>query len=375
MNLSPARLQKQVTRLHRLFPALAEVSIELTSLQGAPFEAISEVIAGAWQRTYGDRIRIDYSPEFLQYCTGSNPSSGIVLTAYAGGQVQGVVLGFPVDLQYQHREISSVLTTGLCVTEAWEHGGLLELLMVQYGLALNDRGITCAFHWRSAKDTNVRSAGKRLAQASLVRLFAKALHVRRAGLHAKMSRWEQWGLLAFTTFYAVTQGRTRLPASYQFRPFEAQDADAGAAFLKEIAPEGNLTLPVSSEQLLWNCTYAEGDIRASGWIVIREGRVCALAWGYCNPVPGGDAYFLLDRVAFLPSFDLSAQRAFITQVENAIREQFDCFAVLLLESVCSAPLEKMGYHSVKTYHFGASDMGVDPPLTASDLIGLPLSLR
>ena len=375
INLEPTRLREQEKRLHRLFPTLKNISCNATPLACAPMDAISKIIADAWQRAYGNRIRIVYTPEFLRYCLGCDTSRGLAISAYAGDQLQGVILGLPLEIHYHQEKVSSVLTTGLCVTESWEHSGLVELLMVKYSLALHDMGIQCSFHWRAAKTMSTCDAGRRLAQAASIRLYARALHIRRTGIHGKLSLWEQTGLFALNVTYRIRCRFSLLPKNYQFKTFAQKDGEVCAAFLNNLEKEHVMSLCITPEQLAWNCAYSEGNIRAAGWVLSQAGAACAIAWGYKNPVANNDAYFSMDRVAFSPALDLAVKRAFMAQVENAIRNQLDCFAILMPESSCEIPPEDLGYQPVKSYYLGASDIGMVPTMNISDLTGMPLPLR
>lgn len=361
--------------MRRLHPDLENLSFAVMPLNEAPLEDIAELIDLAWRRAYGKRIRIAYSPAFLRYCMGPNPVHGFALTARADSVLQGTVLALPLEVLYRQQPHAAVLTTGLCVSAAWEKRGLLELLMLRQGLALSDAGIPWSFHWRAAKGVKGRGAGDILAHAAASRLYARPLRLGRAAAAGGLGKKETLGMGALHLAYATRTCLDRLPKGCGIQEITVDNAGAAVTLLKEtIRPDG-LSLAYSPERLAWDCGFDEGGIRAAGWVLMKNGTPHALARGYVNPVSETDRYFALDHVVFAPSLGQNARRAFLTRVERAIEKRFGCFAVLMTGTTCEAPPEQLGYRAVKTYFWGAAESGVMPDLSPGDLDGLPLPLR
>ena len=375
MGLSTDKLNRQEKVLYRIHPRLEGIAWSATALNDAPLEDITGLIDQAWSRAFGDRIRIAYSPAFLRYCGGPDRTRGFAIIARSDGLVHGVILGLPMDVRYCGRTIPSILTTGLCISEDWEGKGLVELLMIRQGQAMLEAGLRCGFHWRSSRSAKARDEGARLAQAAMAPLCAKALHIRRAAAHGKISTLEQLGLLGLNAVSAAREGLTGLSASFSFDVLGPDRVELAAGFLAESAGGRELSLPVSPELLAWNTAYAGEGIRAMGWVATRAGVVQALAWGYVNPVVGGDAYFSMDRVAFSASFDTPSRRLFLARAERFIRNDLNCFAVLMPGNVCNEAPRTLGYRPVKPYYLGATDAGMTPPLNPEHLTGLRLPLR
>ncbi len=375
MSVTIKRLHQQESLIRRLYPALESVSCVVTPLAEAPLDEVARLIGDAWRRAFGDRIRIAYTSPFLRYCAGPAPSRGWAIIAYTDDGPQGVILGLPLDLMYRRQPCPAILTTGLCVSAAWEGRGLVELLMATHGRTMLNTTIQCGLHWRSTKNNQGRDAGKRLAQATAVPLYAKALCARRAAHFAKCSARDRLGLRFLSAAQALGRRLYRLSASYHFAPFTMEHAKAGAAFLAALDHEHELTLNITPEGLAWNCAFSEADIHAAGWVLLQNDDVRAIAWGYRNPVSEADAYFEMDRLAFASTLPQSIRRGFTARVEQAVQARFDCFAILMSACACNEPLENLSYRPVKTYYLGASDMGMQPPLRAEHLAHIPLPLR
>ena len=375
MSLSTAKLSKQENMLYRVHPHLGDLSLDATSLDDAPLEEITRLVSEAWTRAFGNRIRIAYSPAFLRYCAGPGTQRGCVLAARDGEGVAGAILGLPLEARYGGRVVPAVLSTGLCIAERWEGRGLVELLMLRHGQQLIEAGTPCGFHWRSSRSARARDAGARLAQAVRAPLYAKALHIRAAARYGALSRREQMGLWGIGLAEGVRRWRRMPWIRHEVRPLDAHLAEGGAALLEACRRDEALSLPVSAERLLWNCTFSEDGIRGAGWAGMAAGGVCAAAFGYVNPVDGENAYFSMDRVAFSGAMDTGARRDFMAAVERRISSDLNCFAVLMPGNVCDESPARLGYRAVKPYYLGATDICMEPPLTPEHLARLALPLR
>ncbi len=369
------KLREQEARLYRLFPGLRELDCIVSPLDQAPLDEIVALIDHAWERAFGRRIRIAYTPSFLRYCIGVHSFRGLAILARNGKGLQGTVLALPVDLRHERISLPAALSTGMCVADSWTGKGLVELLMVKQALALRDEGIRCAVYWRSAKALRVRDAGKRLAQATTASLYAKALDLGRTALHGRLSRTSRLGLWGRNAAYALRAGRCHLPDSCQAGPFLPEHAEAGLKLVNDAARGRVLWSSLSPEQLRWNCTFHEDGIEAAGWTLTQSGVMQAIAWGYRNPVTKGDAYFAMDSVVFSSEAGLPLRRAFMSFVERDIRKKLNCFAVMMPENIINEDLRQLGYLPVKTYYLGAADMGATPPLAPVHLDRLPVPLR
>lgn len=361
--------------MRRLFPDLKEITLAVTPLDKAPLDAIAGLIDDAWRRTYGNRIRIAFSPAFLRYCAGPGPGRGFALTACADGALQGVALGLHLNIFNRQQSHEAVLTTGLCVSGDWQKRGLLELLMLRHGLELLDAGIPCSFHWRAAKGDETRDAGGSLAHAASVPLYARALKVRRAAALGGLGTPAMLGLGALNSVHAARGCFDRLPRGCRVQDIDADNAGAAAVLHQEVSRERDLSLIYTAERLAWDCTFDEDGIRGRGWVLMHQQQALAAAWGYTNPVSEKERYFSMDRLVFSPETDAKTRRAFLTQVERAVLRQFGCFAVLMPGCVCDDPPERLGYRPVKTYYVGATETGLMPEIAPEDFAGLALPLR
>lgn len=375
MALDGTKLLRQESVVRRLHPALQEVELQVVPLHKAPLDEIAALIDAAWRHAYGNRIRIAFSPAFLRYCGGLAPEHGFALTARAEGALQGVALGLPLDICSGGEAREAVLTTGLCVSAAWQKRGLLALLMLRHGLTLLDAGIPCSFHWRAAKGKETRDAGDTLAHAVSTALYAKALRLRLAARLGNLNTAMMLGLGALNLAHDVRGIFDRIPRGTHFRQIDSGNAEAVVTFLNDASRERNLSLVRTAERLVWDCTFDEDGIRGRGWVLMRDKEAIAAAWGYTNPVSATESYFSMDRIAFADTLDVRARRVFLARVEGAIRREFSCFSVLMPGCVCDEPPERLGYRPVKTYYVGATETGFMPELAPEALSGLPLPLR
>lgn len=375
MALNESKLRRQESMVRRLHPGLEEISIEVTPLHKAPLEDIAALIDDAWRRAYGKRIRIAYTPAFLRYCMGPEPVHGFAITAYANNVLQGAILALPLDVLYRRQSHAAVLTTGLCVSEAWAKQGLLELLMLRHGQALLDTGIPWSFHWRAAKGVKASGAGDTLAHAAASRLYVRSLRSRRAATLGGLGVKEALGLGALNLAYGARTCFDRLPGGFQVREINRDNAESAVTLLRETAPVNGLSPEYSPDRLAWDCGFDEDGIRAAGWVLMRDDVPYALAQGYVNPVSDTDCYFAMDRLVFAPSLKKPSRRAFLARVERAVSRRFGCFAVLMTDTACEASPVQLGYRAVKTYFWGAAESGLMPEFSPGDLEGLSLPLR
>ncbi|NLO33122.1 MAG: hypothetical protein GX117_07190 [Candidatus Hydrogenedentes bacterium] len=375
MAFDHAKLERHESMLRKMHPTLNQLSIVVHTLDEAPIEEIALLIDQAWCRVYGERVRIAYSPAFLRYCMGPESTHGFAVTAWEEGLLQGVILAFPLPVQFQKTSPPAVLTTGLCVTKTWEKQGLLQLLLIRHGLTLAEKGISWSFHWRATKGSKGRSAGQALAYAGSSPLFARPLHLSRAAVMGRISKKEKLGMTLLTFLYACRRFFNRLPKDYVLKPIGQENVDLAVSLLKKCFQTDGVTLNYAPQQLLWETTFHQEDIQAFGWLLSRQGVPLALAHGYINPVYRGERYFALDRLVFDPALKLGERRAFLAKIETHMLQQLDCCAVMMTGTASNEEPGRLGYHAVKKYFWGAMESGELSELSLADLEGLMLPLR
>ena len=139
-------VENQAARLLRRTPSLSELRWHVGPLADAPLNDICALIQDAWQRAYGNRIRIAFTPELLRYAAACSDAPGMVTTAEDADGLCGVMLGLPLDWETGTDHGPATLSTGLCVATRHEGGSLVELLLTRHGLHLIDAGHGFNFH-------------------------------------------------------------------------------------------------------------------------------------------------------------------------------------------------------------------------------------
>lgn len=345
----------------RRYPELNQLQWRTCTLRDAPLDAISAVIQSAWQRAYGNRIRIAFSPEFFRYVAAGARHSGLVTFAEDQEGVCGAVLGLPLDWvdTGPSSGFTGTLTTGLSTTARWEGAGLVETLLATHAINLIDAGHTCSFHWR-ANETPSATMPQNLRCAKQIPLYAKPLRCAEAIRRGGLSWWQGLGFRYLALRHPVCH---RLPDGFSMASFTPGLAGSGARFLNEFQPVNELRRCFYPETLQAQCTFAEGALRGAGWAFFDGNTLAGMIWGYVNPVDEQAAYFAIDGAVFHPSLRDAIRLGCLRAAETYARDALACFALLVPGSVCRMPLDAHGYVPVRQYTLGAAAYQECPKLT------------
>ena len=365
-------VESQAARLLRRSPALADIKWHVHSLADAPLDAVCALIQEAWQRVYGNRIRIAFTPELLRLAAVSSDEPGVVTLAEDAEGPCGVMLGLPTEWDAGTGHGPVTLSTGLCVAARQEGGPLVEMLLAKHGLNLIDAGHGYNFHWRATAGTGAEREGSGIMHARRIPLYAKPLRCATAARLGNLPWWQGMGLHVLALRHRA--GRA-LPPGLSMLPFTAADAEECAAFLTEQQPKNGIRRRFSPAPFSRRCTFTEGGIRAAGLIFREAGQIAGVAWGYVNPVSDSDAYWALDGAVFHTGLPAPRRAACLSAMEGHVRDTFGCFAVMAPGSVCREPLERLGYIVVRRYHVGAMAYQEVPALTRENVGGAFLELR
>lgn len=370
---SEAFFQKRLERLQKRHgDTYSGLAWETRTLDDAPLPEICALISAAWERAYGRRIRIAYTPSLLRLARAFSGAPGLVTLARRDGRVHAVALGLPVaaDLPPDTGEVT--ITTGFCTSAEYENSGLVDALLLHHGLNCLHAGHAFSLYWRAGGAPEADRNAPTALRAATVPLYAKALDCAKAARLGGLSFLQGLGLRWMTWRH---RSGGALPAGLAVAPLEEKDIGESAAFLERHQPGTGLRRRYAPEQLAAHVNWNEDGIRGACWTVRRNGRLAGVVYGYANPVGGGDAYFAVDGAAFAPELDAATVKAALSAVEGAARDQLGCFAVMAPASACRAPLDRMGYLPVRTYRVGAMDFGSPVPVTPAAVAGLLLELR
>ena len=365
-------VENQAARLLRRTPSLSELRWRVHRLADAPLNEVCALIQDAWQRAYGNRIRIAFTPELLRYAAACSDEPGVVTTVEDSDGLCGVMLGLPLDLETGHGHGPATLSTGLCVAARHEGSSLVELLLTKHGLHLIEAGHGFNFHWRATATTGQEREGKGIMHARRIPFYAKALRCATAARLGNLPWWQGMGLHWLALRHRA--GRV-LPVGLSMNLFAPNDARECAAFLTEQQPPNGIRRRFSPAPLVRRCTFHEGGIRGTGMVFREMGRVVGMTWGYVNPVSDTDAYWALDGAVFHAGLPASRRAACLSTMEGHARDVLGCFAVLTPGSVCREPLDRLGYIAVRRYHVGAVAYQEVPALTRENVGGAFLELR
>ncbi len=360
--------------LLRRYPELNALRWRVRTLQDAPLDAISRVIQSAWERAYGKRVRIAFSPGFFRYVSAAARSHGIVTFALDEDGVCGVLAGVPMDwADAAGKGLGATLSTGLSTTARWESAGLVEMLMAKHALNLIDAGHALSFQWRATKSQHEEQLPARTIQrAGQVVLFAKPLRCGEAIRRGGLSWWEGLGVRGLALRHPV---RRRLPAPLSMTHFDVRRALEYAAFVNDFQPENGLRRRFFPETLQGQCTFAEEPLRGAG-LAFHDGQnLAGMVWGYVNPVDVDAAYFAVDGAVFHPSLPAARRLGCLEAAEAHARDGLGCFAVLIPGSVCRLPLARRGYLPVRRYALGAVPYLACPQVKPESVGGAFIELR
>ncbi len=365
-------LENQVARLLRRVPSLSELRWHFHTLSNAPLDDVGTLMHSAWQRAYGNRIRIAFTPELLRYAAACSDEPGVVTLVEDRNGVCGAVVGLPMEWDTGSAHGPATLSTGLCVATRREGSVLVELLMARHGLHLMDTGHGFSFHWRATSSKNPESGGSGLLHVRSIPLHAKPLDCATA---ARLGNLPFWRGLALHWLTLRHRSGLPLPSGLSMNPFTEGDADECAAFLMAHQPENGIRRRFSPAQIGRRCLFNAGGIRATG-LVFREARqVIGMAWGYVNPVSDEERYWAMDGAVFHGELPAPHRAACLSAAEGYARDALDCFAIMTPGSVCREPLERLGYITVRRYHVGAVAYQEVPALTRENVGGAFLELR
>jgi hypothetical protein len=365
-------VEKQAERLLRQTPSLAELRWRAHTLSDAPLEDVCALIQDAWQRVYGNRIRIAFTPALLRYAAACSEEPGVVTTVEDGEGLCGVMLGLPMEWETGADHGPITLSTGLCMAARHEGGHLVELLLAKHGLNLIEAGHAFNFHWRATASDREETGGKGLMHVRRIPLYAKPLRCATAARLGNLPLWKGMGLRWLALRHR--SGRA-LPASLSMNLFAPEDAHECAAFLTAQQPPNGIRRRFSPAPLTRRCTFDEDGIRAAGLVFREAGRIVGMTWGYVNPVSDTDAYWALDGSVFHTELSAARRAACLSAMEGHARDALGCFAVMTPGSVCGEPLDRLGYIAVRHYHVGAVAYQEVPALTRENIGGAFLELR
>ena len=142
-------VENQAARLLRRSPPLSELRWRMHTLADAPLNAVGTLLHSAWQRAYGNRIRIAFTPELLRYAAACSDEPGVVTLAEDRQGVCGVIIGLPMEWDTGVEHGSATLSTGLCVATRREGSSLVELMLHKHALHLIEAGHGFSLHWRA----------------------------------------------------------------------------------------------------------------------------------------------------------------------------------------------------------------------------------
>ncbi len=363
----------RLAALLRRHPELSELQWKTCTLSEAPLGAISGVIQSAWQRAYGDRIRIAFSPEFFQYLDASARNAGRVTFAEDQEGVCGVLVGVPIDwADVPQADRSGLLSTGLSTTARWEGTGLIDMLLTMHALNQLEAGHAFSLHWR-ATESQQGNAPRSLHRAQCIPLFAKPLRCAQAIQRGGLSWWQGLGVRCLALRHPV---RTNLPPQLSVSAFAPGRATDYATFLNEFQPENKLQRRFFPETIQKQCTFVKGALRGLGLTFYDGDSLAGMIWGYVNPVDNNNAaYFAIDGAIFHPSLPASHCLHCLQALEAHVRDDLDCFAVLVPASVCRLPLGKRGYIPVRRYALGGMNYHECPQATPESIGNSFIELR
>ena len=373
--ITEAFVQRYLERLLRRYPHLAALSVRVVPLSEAPLDTIADLLNNAWLREYGDRPRIAFSPAFLQMHMGSGTGAangGIAVLAEWTGQLCGVSLGLPFSIRIGDTPHNTIIGTGLAVTKEVEGLGVAEILMAHQVLALLRTGCPMAFKWRRVNEEQPGDHAATRTRELLVTLYAKPLDSGKCIRRARMGFWNGLGVRVLRMVYG---GRRPIPSPYSVAPFVAENDEICATFMNTAFSKTHLQRIFSAEEIRRRWTFADQGIVGCGWLLYRDGVLCGVAGGYVNPDTDGTAWFSLDCVVMERGVTISVRRAFLSQVEEDVREQYACFAVMTPATVCREPIDTWGYRAVKRYRLGYEALAQDISISQEQLQDLLIELR
>ncbi len=365
-------VENQAARLLRRAPSLSELRWRVHSLADAPLNEVGALMHSAWQRAYGNRIRISFSPELLRYAAACSNGPGVVTLAEDRQGICGAMIGLPMEWDTGAEQGPATLSTGLCVATRREGSSLVELMLHKHALNLIEAGHGFSFHWRVTSSARPETSGNGLMHVRRIPLYAKPLQWAIAARLGNLGLWQGMGLRWLAWRH---RAGLALPSGLSMEPFTEQDADECAAFLMAQQPQNGLRRRFSPALLARRCLFNEGDIRATG-LVFREARqIAGMAWGYVNPLSEGDAYWAMDGAVFHAELPATRRAACLSALEGHVRDALGCFAIMTPGSACREPLDHLGYITVRRYHVGAVAYQEVPELTRENVGGAFLELR
>jgi len=370
--VTPRFLENQVARLLRRAPALAELRWHTHTIANAPLDEVGTLMHSAWQRAYGNRIRIAFSPELLQYAAACSADPGMITLVEDRNGVCGAVVGLPTDWDLGAPHGPVTLSTGLCVATRREGSSLVELLLSKHTLNLMEAGHAFSFHWRATSSPEAETSGKGLMHVRCIPLYAKPLNCATAARLGNLSWWRGLGLRWIAQRH---RSGLPLPLGLSMDLFTERHADECAAFLMAHQPQNGIRRRFTPALLARRCLFDKGSIRAQGFVFHEAQQVVGMAWGYVNPVSGGEAYWAMDGAVFHSELPAPRRTACLSAVEGYARDTLECFAIMTPGSVCREPLDQLGYFVVRRYHVGAVAYKEVPELTRENVGGVFLELR
>jgi len=211
-------VEKQAARLLRQTPCLSKLRWRVHSLADAPLNAVCALIQDAWQRVYGNRIRIAFTPALLRYAAACSDGPGVVTIAEDDEGLCGVMLGLPMDWDTGAEHGPVTLSTGLCVADRHEGGHLVELLLVKHGINLVEAGHAFNFHWRATVSDRPETRGTGLMHVRRIPLYAKPLRCATAARFGNLPWWKGMGLHWLAWRHPSRQAPSSGPVYAPFRP-------------------------------------------------------------------------------------------------------------------------------------------------------------
>lgn len=340
--------EQQKTRLFDKHPELRNAVVKSPADFGLSVADWASFIERCWTTEYGEEPRIRFIPEFIEYVWPEGfTEDTLSIATKIDGELASLLLVIGMDyIGPDGSPLQFDLGTALSTAPTFRGRGLTQLSYLALSERQLDRGHDGLVGWVDLSHDHTGSSHH---------IFTKNPQLEAVSVHAIMAkplateRLVELGLLgrkrgtAARLLQAVFPPRLRAPRGYTFQPFEEGWEQSCADFFLAWQRCTVLRRVLKPEELRQRFTFSQSPVHGLCYMLIREGAVAGLIFGYTNPIQGSDCYFAIDGVLFHPQLGYRARRAFLASAEAAARDNYGCCAALLPPGVCNDSIVKYGY--------------------------------
>jgi hypothetical protein len=347
----------ETKKIKQKHPLLGNVKITPFSEKKINNHILSHFIENCWIADYQNEPRVTFSKEFLDF-NDSILDKDCSFTLTKNDELIGCVLCYENSYFSSEFKIKIIHGTGLSVKPSKDFRGngiaqYLVLNSMKNAVEKNYDGYTYFLdsrHRMPGKSYNIFGKKNKITSDKIlsIGIYGKSFNIEKSTQIGSLNFLEKMGIQFMDKIFSLSN---HLSDEYELISDLERNQFQEINYLFNSNSSEDLYLPTAEKIFNTKSNFYGEDFNSLNFTFKKDNRTIGILYGITNPVLHNEKYFQTDGLFFDKRLTKKEKRSFLRNVEYKLRNEQNCFSMIIPTSATTENLVSLGYLPIEKQLF------------------------